>query len=299
MTPDHTTIAKNVLERIEREHVQPISRLHFILRNSALWATGILSILFGAVAAAASLFAIANAGWRYYVATHDNLLTFVVQSAPYVWLITFGVFILLGYEIFRRTKSGYRYPFIATALGSVFLSVLLGVGLYAFGFGEVFDDALGALPFYRPAIANEQALWTHPERGLLAGKVVSLAPDFSNFTILSFDGKLWTVDGDDLRRFDEANLARGGLVRIVGVPFATSTATSTDAVAFHACFVFPWEVYGSFGSPHMGMPFMHLLGERNTSLERSLECRGVRPYAPLRALEDEGEASSSPVEVSP
>jgi hypothetical protein len=310
MTPDDTSnipqnadgVAKRVLDRIDREHMRPIARSHFILQNLLLWAFGAVSIVFGAVAAAAALFAIANAGWRYYVATHDNLLTFIVQTAPFVWLITFAIFVLVGYEIFKRTKSGYKYPFFAVALGSIVLSLLLGVGLYAFGLGEVFDDALGAVPFYHPTIATEESLWSHPEKGLLAGRVVSLAPDFSSFTLLSFDGSLWTVDGDDLRHFDETALARGGLVRVVGVPFtgttttniATTTATSTDATAFHACFVFPWEVYGGFGANHLDMPFMHLLGERNDSAERSSECKDVRPYAPLRALEEDGEASSSP-----
>jgi hypothetical protein len=290
--------AKRVLERIERESLTPLPRSRFVLQNVALWVFGALSILFGAIAAAAALFALANEGWRYYVATHDNLLTFIIQTAPFLWLATLAVFILVGYEIFRRTRQGYRYPLFAIALGSIALALALGGALYAFGLGEVFEEGIGTyVPFYQPTIAAEEALWSEPQRGLLAGSVVSLAPDFSSFTLRAFDGSVWTIDGDDLRSFDEAALARGGLVRIVGVPYAaTSTATSTASTEpFHACFVFPWEVYGAYPSDHdaLPMPFLHIESERNESVERSQECKGVRPYAPLRALEESGQASSS------
>jgi hypothetical protein len=305
MNPDPTAptpasgepVAMRVLDRITREQLRPLPRSRFIIQNVGLWVFGALSILFGAIAAAAGLFAFANAGWRYYVATHDNLFTFIIQTAPFLWLITLAVFAVIGYELFRHTQGGYRYRFSVVVVASVVASFALGGALYAFGLGEIIEETIGAhVPFYQPAIMAEQALWDHPERGLLAGRVVSLAPDFSSFTLLSFDGSLWSVDGDDLRHMDEETIARGGLVRIVGVPLASTTATTTSAEGpFHACFVFPWEVYGAFTATHTSMPFTHLPNERNVSAERSEECKGVRPYAPLRALEDEGQASSSSI----
>jgi len=282
-----------VIDRIEREGVTPLPRYRFIIQNVALWTFGILSIVFGSVAAAASFFALANAGWRYYVATHDTLLTFLVHAAPFAWLVTLALFIVIGYELFRRTTGSYKYPFILIAAGSVLLSVALGGGLYVFGLGELFDETIGAhLPFYQPTIAAEEALWVNPARGLLAGKIVSIAPDFSTFTLAAFDGSTWKVDGDDLREADEAALSHSAEVRIVGVPLTSSTTT---AASFHACFVFPWEVYGGDRDALPARPFLHLESESNSAAERSQECRGVRPYAPLRALEEGGQASSSSV----
>ncbi|MEJ0054087.1 MAG: hypothetical protein WDN10_05215 [bacterium] len=287
---DRDPVSRRVLEHIEREQVRPLPRSRFVLQNVALWVFGILSILFGAIAAAAALFALANAGWRYYVATHDTFLTFLIETAPLLWIVTLAFFVLIGYQIFRRTRRGYRYPFIAVAATSVAASLLLGAALYGAGFGEVIEEGLGAhVPFYRPALQAEQVIWAHPERGLLAGRVTGLAPDFSSFTLLGFDGKLWNVEGSDLRRFDEATLAHGGLVRIVGVPLASTT----EDAAFHACFVFPWEIYGSFAERRAPMPFPYAGGERKIAAERSEECKGVRPYAPLRALEEQGHASST------
>lgn len=293
-------VTKRVFEHIDREHLRPIPRARFVLQNVALWAFGILSILFGAIAAAAALFALANAGWRYYVATHDNFLTFLVQSAPFLWLLSLAVFVLIGYELFRHTKTGYRYSFVWIVTGSVALSIALGGALYTFGLGEVFEETIGTyVPFYQPTIAATHAMWVHPERGLLAGNVLAFASDTSSFTLRAFDGSVWTIDSDDLRGPDNAVLAKGGLVRIVGVPLAqpvvkaASSTRDTDGALFHACFVFPWEVYGAFGGAHIAAPMQNVLHERKVQGERSEECKGVRPYTPLRALEEEEQASST------
>src|SRR5665213_962568 len=110
MTPDQ--LSRRIIDRIGREGLTPLPRSRFIIQNLAVWVFGILSIVFGSVAAAASFFALANAGWRYYVATHDTLLTFLVHAAPFAWLITLAIFIVVGYELFRHTRSGYKYPLV-------------------------------------------------------------------------------------------------------------------------------------------------------------------------------------------
>lgn len=290
MNPEHETthspeLAGRIIARINEEHITPRPRWQFVLENWVFWTIGGVAVLVGAIAVAGAFFKIVHAGWQYQVATHDTWLAFVLDAAPLVWLLLLVAFILIGYFNIRFTKRGYRYPFIVIVVGVVLSSTSVGVGLYALGLGEVFDDALGQVPFYHPVSMVQQGLWSRPDRGLIAGEVLRENEDGS-FTLQEFNGPTWTVDGTDLRGPDEAVIDEGKLVRVVGVPVsATSTASTTP---FHACFVFPWDLPPHGNQPPSSLP-MKVFGptqsKSNIGVARSLLCTGVRPYASLRALQ--------------
>jgi hypothetical protein len=282
-SPKHDHLAERVFERIQDEHLAPRPRWEFLFKNYALWGLGALAVALGALATSASLFEVQNVDWRLSLAAYPDFLSFFFASAPFIWVVAFALFVLVGYLNVRRTVHGYRYPFALILIGAVLLSLALGTAVYAMGFGGAVDEALGDHPpFYRPVLAGQRSLWVAPEKGLLAGKVTASEPSISSFTLQDYAGRDWKVDGDDLRNRDMTLVARGGDVRVVGVP---STATSTS---FHACFVFPLETRGVNKKGPLPAP-LAAVASTSGRQERSAECKGIRPYVELHAIEQEGD----------
>lgn len=285
-------LAQRVLDRIVTEKVSPRPRWEFLLKNYSFWTFGVLAVALGAVAFSAALFEVENAGWSLYAATHTDLVQFFLDVVPFLWVAALAAFILVGYANIRHTRRGYRYSLALIALGAVLTSVTLGTGLYAAGFGGEIEEAIGNHPpFYRPILSEERSWWLAPNKGLLGGIILSVEPaaSSSQLTILlkDFSGHLWRIDGTDLRRADLSALAHGGIVRVVGVPIVTSATTTSD---FHACFIFPWEVFNVVTTPPLPrtLAFIASTSERIAGTARSELCRGIRPYKQLHTLDKNG-----------
>lgn len=278
-------LARRVLERIKGEHLVPRPRWEFIFKNYFFWTLGGLAVALGALAFSATLFEIQNVDWRLSAATHADFLSFFLAAAPFLWVSALALFMLIGYINVRRTKHGYRYPLTVIALGAILTSLALGTGLYATGLGGEIEEAIGDHPpFYRPILIEERSWWLAPEKGLLSGQVTAVATDSASFMIRDFNGRAWEVESGDLRTPDLAVVARGGVVRIVGVPLVATSSV------FHACFVFSWKTYDRFLdeplSPHPLGPAS--TSERSGVAARSEVCKGIRPYQQLRTIDENG-----------
>jgi hypothetical protein len=278
-------LAERVLGRIKEKHLVPRPRYEFVLKNYLFWTLGVLAVILGALAFSATLFEIENVDWRLSAATHSNFFSFFLAAVPFVWIITLALFILIGYSNVRRTNHGYRYSLTIIALGAVLTSLTLGTGLYATGFGGRIDESIGDHPpFYRPILTAERGWWLAPEKGLLGGQVIDAAKNISSFALRDFSGHVWNIDGSDLRGVDLAVVARGGIVRIVGVPLSATSSI------FHACFVFPWETYGDFRNAPPPPPLAAIAStsENNATTTRSDACKNIRPYQQLHDIDDIG-----------
>lgn len=277
------SLSERVLERIGAEHLRPRSRWSFVLENWFFWALGALALLLGSLASAAALFEVANTGWDFYAATHHDLLTLIIEAAPYLWLLVLAFFVFVGYENIRHTKRGYRYPLPIIVIGSVLTSVVLGAALFAAGFGQEVEEAVGGhVPFYQPVLLAEHAHWLAPARGLLGGMVVSVSSTSDTFTLKSFDGSLWTIDAGDLSTTSAAAVERGGVVRVIAVPSMEATST------LHGCAVSAWKTYGTAAGTPETRPFGPFLRpERSAPSARMEVCKGASPYRPPRAASGE------------
>jgi hypothetical protein len=278
-------LARRVIDRIVDEHLTPRPRWEFLFKNYLFWGLGALAVAFGALAASATLFEVTNVDWRLSVATHPDFLTFFLAAAPFFWVIALALFIFIGYVNIRFTNHGYRYSLAVLALGAVLTSLALGCAIYATGFSGEVEEIIGDHPpFYRPIIATERSWWLAPEKGLIGGQVVQTASSSVSFVLRDFNGRVWNIDGSDLRAPDLAAVRRGGTVRIVGVPVA---ATSS---AFHACFVFSWEMHGGpwNGSPPPPPAALASTSRESAATMFSEICKGIRPYQQLRNVDEDG-----------
>lgn len=275
-------LAKRVLGRISDEHLMPRPRWKFLLRNYISWGLGVFAILLGALAFSATLFEVQNADWRLFPAMHMGLISFFFATAPFFWVLALALFIFVGYIYIRRTAHGYRYPLTVIAVGAVLLAFLLGNGLYAMGLGGEVEEAIGDHPpFYRPILVEEHSWWLASQKGLLGGEVESVSPGVTSFVLRDFAGRVWNIDTSDLRNRDLVVVARGGIVRVIGVP-----ATSTSSI-FHACFVFPWITAGVPQDEPLSPPLAVIASTSGKSAAtQSSACKDIRPYDQLRQVED-------------
>lgn len=278
-------LADKVLERIEEERVVPKPRWQFDLADRLFWFVGAACLVLGMLVAAGVLFRFANAGWEFEPVTHGNFIEFFSQIVPAIWLVVLVGVVILAYENFRRTKHGYRST-LATVIGLSLLSALLGGALlYAAGVGQVVEEDIGGrIPAYQPVLKHQQVVWMHPERGLLAGELVSISPDITTFRLRSFDGKEWQLNGTSMSPRSWDTLQRFRVVRIVGLVRPTTTE---DMVFFEPCFVFPWKIRGAWEDPRV--PSKELFhAQIKTAFDEPLgeDCRTLHPYPVLKKLQE-------------
>ena len=235
------TVSSSVLERIERDQIQPRSRLFFHSRECVIWALWFVSVLVGAVAVAVTLYVSMSLPYTLYEATHDNFLTAAISFLPYLWLMIFMVMAYLAIINLRYTRRGYRYRTVELLGSSVVISLLLGVGMQLLGQGYVLDRTLGSWVAAYPSYEKKRlSVWQNPAEGRLVGTLLPLADSDEadqtdkQFVFHDIDEQVWDIDVRELGEQDLAVLHDSGVqqVRVIG--------TSTAPNVFHLCGVFSW-----------------------------------------------------------
>lgn len=208
-------IASSVLSRIESEGVTPTPRSRFVLKEGAVWGAGTLSLFIGALGVASLIFTARNAEWEYYEATHDTLLTFAIEIAPYAWLVALVVFTVVAYEAIRHTKRGYRYPVLLLTLAVAGASVAGGGMVFVVGGGHFADRLAEYVPPYHSLEERKLMVWDKPERGLIAGIVTEVAETGESFTLRSPSNTLHTIYVDVLDPAMSEEIAVGTFMRVM------------------------------------------------------------------------------------
>ena len=228
-------ISKNVIDKIKREKIKPKSRWSFLAKNYAFWILAMVMILMGAIAFSIIVFVIFDLDWDLYKYNKINPIFFFLRTIPFLWIILFGLFTYLSYLIFRKTKKGYRYHYLYFSLFIALLSLIFGVFLYFSGFNEFLERTmLHKLPF----CPNRIAQWSNPQKGFLAGEVISINDD--NIEIIDLENKPWKVILPQKKNFLSDKYKNGNLrerkknkieglrVKIIGEKVDNNTFKATD-----------------------------------------------------------------------
>lgn len=254
--------------RIECENVCPRSRIFFKTREYAVWVLWLLSVLIGALAVAVSLFMVTHRQYELYEATHENLLTFVIEALPYIWIATFGVMAFTAIYNLRHTKHGYRYPLWLIVSSSLVLSFAGGSALHFFGFGYTIDQMLGSnMNIYMSQEKFERQLWQNPQQGRLIGvRIFEDSIPTSTVVFEDVNGQRWEMNVEELRERDLKLLSSQKMVRLLG------KCTDMETGAFHVCGVFPWMVQKEVTMNEMmeeRQVFVGRLGEYNQRMHEA------------------------------
>ncbi|MFA7169373.1 MAG: hypothetical protein WC178_00795 [Candidatus Paceibacterota bacterium] len=209
--------SQEILEKIKTEQIKPKSRWLFVFKNSLVWLIFGASIILGALSFSVILHFWEINDWDVSYRLSENFLTFVILTMPYFWLICFLAFLGLAYLYLKNTKTGYRYEFAKILVLSLALSFVIGGLLYSIGAGRQTESEFAArAPFYKNIKNNQEEIWFQPERGVIAGKVLTI---LENGEILELDDPhhvVWTVDASDAEYFREFIVKEGFMIKVFG-----------------------------------------------------------------------------------
>jgi hypothetical protein len=229
-------IGKEVLERIEKEQVQPYSKWRFIFRRSVMWGLFVLSLILGSLASGVVIFQLTHADWDLYRTFHMGYAAFLLLVLPYFWLVFLFGFAGFAYFYFRKTERGYRYPTAWLISGSILLSLFGGVVAYKVDLAErlekVFRDNIA---FYRMIQERKARIWVAPEKGLLAGEIIEVLGD-GKIRLKDFKDHAWQVDvGNTLWR-GHLEPFKGLKIKVIGRMEGKNTFVAKE--------IRPWQGHG-------------------------------------------------------
>ncbi len=207
-----TNLSNKILDKIETNNIHPNRKVSVIAKRIGIWTLAITALIIGSLGAAVIIFVLANQDWDIYTRFSDNRALFALLILPYFWFILLGASIILGYYFFRHTKKGYRYSIIIVAIVYIVITFGLGTIFYNLGIGNNIEEVFAHNIDNYNRIAQNRAIWTHPERGLLAGEIISA--DTNQIIIEDLLGRKWQIDTSSTTGRGFLNL--GADIKILG-----------------------------------------------------------------------------------
>ncbi len=184
-------IKKTLLEKIETEHVTPISQWKFLVRGYGLWAISGVLLIFGSLGVASVLYILTKNDWDIYSEIHESKLTHIITTLPFLWLALFVLMLALLYIDVKHTKHGYKYNALSLVLATFAASVFIGGGLHAAGFGEELDELIREKAPRQAHMFNPRIKGlSDPEHGVIMGKITEINQQTSSTTYLIVENPL-------------------------------------------------------------------------------------------------------------
>lgn len=226
------------MSRIECGEVCPRSKTFFKTREYAVWLLWMVSVMVGALAIAVTFFVFTHRQYAIYEATHDNFFTFMVDVLPLLWIIVFGVMVVVAVYNLRHTKRGYKYPLWQIFLSSMVLSLAGGATLHLFGLGYSADHMLGQkMDMYTSQDKLEEKMWQNPKEGRLLGQFEGpVRPPSTLMAFTDVTGEEWQINVSELSLAEQELIERHENIRLLG------KISDNEMSVFHSCGAFPWTL---------------------------------------------------------
>jgi hypothetical protein len=206
-----------LLEKIKEEKMSPKPRWQFLLQKYVVWGAGLLSLIIGGLATSVIIYFVNDNNSSIYQKMDGSWLKFIFLTLPYFWLIFLALFIFVFYYNLKHNGKGYRYPVLAMAAVSVFLSLFFGAIFFQLGAGRLIDDLIGEhLPLYSQVLNRQLVFWNAPDEGRLTGLVV-LQTSNTEFILLDIDRQTWQVMAAPDQYFLPGIIIAGKPIRVIGV----------------------------------------------------------------------------------
>jgi hypothetical protein len=213
-------IKDKVLEKIKENKIEPKPRWQILLKNDVIWSVFGFAVLIGAISFCVILDTISDNDWDIYRYATDSPLQRIILSLPFFWFGFLLIFWILAFYYYKQTKSGYRFSSLRILGLSIIASIFLGATFnFFFGLGEKVEVTLAErIPFYDivNSHCNNKEVWMQPEKGLLAGSIVSITVPES-FYLEDFNGASWRVDeGKNIFIKTKSPLTDNEEIKIIG-----------------------------------------------------------------------------------
>lgn len=184
-------LSNNIQEQINTEEITPLPRWRFLVLRGVFGLLALLSVVVGSFSVGTMLFLFGDYHRHGLLAIPHELTEFLLMM-PYLWIITFILFVAIGELSIKHTRNGYRYSLRVVVSVSIMLSIVFGSILNVVGLGRMTHEFLRGVPLYHSVTYDSKDAWDRPVIGRLAGVVVSVQ-DERNFSIRDFSGRVWQV----------------------------------------------------------------------------------------------------------
>lgn len=253
---------KKILKKIEKESVSQKPAWYFWALEGGKYAFFFFSVLFGALSFAVILHFLIDSDAFLTPLLPGNIWEAIFLFLPIIWILSLLGFLGGALFFFRHAGRGYRIPLLKILLGNIVGSICIGYGMYAFGMGESIDTIFAEnLPLYRGIEDRKYQFWAHPERGVLAGELLSF--DHSHGQLKDFQGEMWTlVFHEEIEEGEKMILVPRNVIKIAG-------EHEKDHI-FLVKKVLPWKP----GKPQC------LLEENGEDLPPEMKCGPRHPHIP-------------------
>lgn len=239
-----TKKTEQIFQKIQENDIQPKAKWRFLLKNYFVWSLFGLVIIVGALAVSVIIFLLTDNDWEAHQYLNKSFWSYFFLSLPYLWLVLLIGLSSLAYFNYKHTKYGYRFnPFLVVA-GSILISLILGGILFYFKLGNKIDQVLyHNMPFYKNMVVHKEDIWSQPEKGMLAGKIIKIESN-DNFIIEDLLGNKWQIIGESIEIKNRVNFELGEVIKIFGV--------MQDDRTFKAIEIRPWEGRGQINGEMQG-----------------------------------------------
>lgn len=232
-------IAEKIIGKIKNEHIKPLPKWRFILKQALVWFAFIFSVSLGSMAFAVIIYAFFETDFDIFSYQPVSDFTLLLKMLPLFWLILLVLFVFFAIYGLKHTKKGYRYSLLKVLALSIGLSIFLGTGFYLTEGADELEMVFSErMPFYRGIHENRMERWEMVEDGFLGGVILEDDGDFLMLEDLKNDQ--WQVFIFDADIHPEVEIIVGEKIRVIGEP--------EEGNIFNAKVVLPWE--------RKGFPFM-------------------------------------------
>lgn len=225
-------ISKKVLKVIREENVKPIPKWHFVLKSSFIWILFGVNLILGVIGTAIIIFLFADNDVVFDASLVSNIWERLLLMIPIAWIILTIIFLLVAYYNFKNTEGGYRFTALKIFALNIVIILILGFVVYITGGARRINNFFTRyIPHYSSTLDTRAMVWMRPEKGYLAGDIVSI--EGKNLALLDLNGKTWNVEFSGAQVKPIVDLAVGERIKIIG-----EMSSENSFVAFE---IRPWN----------------------------------------------------------
>lgn len=219
----HNKLSNSILQKIQKEHIEPKARWRFVLKNIVFWFVFVVALVFGSLGFSVILFAFFSSDFDLFTYAPQFKIQVILSILPFFWITFFLGFVGVSLWGIQQTNKGYKISLLKVVALNVLASMVLGFSVYALGGGERLEFVFTQkAPFYRGVQPRIQEIWQSPEEGRLSGKIVEIQ-DNDVFLLDDHQKKLWVIHTNTLKNTPRRPLEEGLLINILGEKVSENT----------------------------------------------------------------------------
>lgn len=230
-------LKNRLLENLKKNHVQPIPKSIFILKNLSIWMTFLIFELLG-------IFSIM---FIFYFGKNLEIFSFILEAPkmlpkilfvgiPFFWLIfAIGFIFFAGFSI-GKTKKGYKLSRFWIFFAGVLIPFVFGAFLSQTAIAEKIERGVKKrVHVFEDLTRKKERLWQTPEHGFLGGKIKEIS-NVNQWIVVNFKKEEWTIQFTEKTILpNEIKFKVGQKVRIQG------ELLDIDSKIFEAQKIFPFK----------------------------------------------------------